>query len=581
MFGFFRKQAAEPIAPAAQTKAPEPGVEHAAPKDSVSEILELLELELGGTIRKLERAAQSVATGAEATAGTLATIRARTDALTGRTNAAQGTASTFALTTEKFTQSAQGIGAQVRDASRLADLATQAAGEARANVDRLRDSSAAIGNVVNLIAQIARQTTLLALNSTIEAARAGEAGRGFAVVATEVKALAVQTQNATEEITKKIEALQRDAEGSADAVHRISQAIDAIRPVFETVNGAVAEQNKTTGEMSDNAASASRFITSVGDSAAEIDGAAKAAETHGESVASAGKAVTQFAEKLKARSAVLLQQKENEARRKHERLPCHLKIEIETTRGVLAAPVYEIARQGLLISGPSASNLPLHQPLNATLENIGACRIRVDEQSKGGAQARFENMSAALSEKIEDQLWTIREENLEFVTRAMEAGVVLNKLFEDAVATGAIPLPDLFDADYVEIPGTDPVQHRARFLDWAERVLPSFQETYLLKDKRIAFCAAVDRNGYLPVHNNIYSQPQRPGDVAWNTANCRNRRIFNDPAGLAAGRNERAYLIQSYARDMGGGNTVMMREIDVPIRVRGRHWGGFRSAYKL
>ncbi len=52
-------------------------------------------------------------------------------------------------------------------------------------------------------------------------------------------------------------------------------------------------------------------------------------------------------------------------------------------------------------------------------------------------------------------------------------------------------------------------------------------------------------------------------------------------AGLAAGRNQRAYLIQSYARDMGNGNTVMMREIDVPIRVQGRHWGGFRTAYKL
>ena len=134
------------------------------------------------------------------------------------------------------------------------------ASEARANVDRLRESSAAIGNVVNLIAQIARQTTLLALNSTIEAARAGEAGRGFAVVATEVKALAVQTQNATEEITRKIEALQKDAAGSAEAVHRISQAIEAIRPVFENVNGAVAEQNQTTGEMSENAASASHFI---------------------------------------------------------------------------------------------------------------------------------------------------------------------------------------------------------------------------------------------------------------------------------------------------------------------------------
>jgi hypothetical protein len=91
----------------------------------------------------------------------------------------------------------------------------------------------------------------------------------------------------------------------------------------------------------------------------------------------------------------------------------------------------------------------------------------------------------------------------------------------------------------------------------------------------------IDRNGYLPVHNKIYSHPQRPGDVAWNTANSRNRRIFNDPAGLAAGRNLRAYLIQSYARDMGNGKMVMMREIDVPIRVNGRHWGGFRTAYRL
>ena len=196
----------------------------------------------------------------------------------------------------------------MRDAGNLADQASDAAREASVNVDRLRESSAAIGNVVNLIAQIARQTTLLALNSTIEAARAGEAGRGFAVVATEVKALAAQTQNATEEITRKIEALQRDAAGSVDAVHRITQAIEAIRPVFEHVNGAVAEQNATTGEMADNAASASSFIASVGNSATEIDSATKEAEAHGESVAKAGRAVTNFAQKLKSRCAVLLRQ---------------------------------------------------------------------------------------------------------------------------------------------------------------------------------------------------------------------------------------------------------------------------------
>jgi methyl-accepting chemotaxis protein len=583
-FGLFRKRRPEPAATViAPQAAPVAAADSSAPSDSDSarEILELLELELGAMIRQLERAAHSVAGGAEATAATLTTIRQRTDALTGRTSAAQSTATTFSLAADKFTHSAQGIGSQVRDASKLADEASTAAQEASANVDRLRESSAAIGNVVNLIAQIAKQTTLLALNSTIEAARAGAAGRGFAVVASEVKALAVQTQNATEEITKKIDALQKDAAGSVDAVHRISQAIEAIRPVFENVNGAVAEQNETTREMSDNAASASHFIVSVGDSAAEIDSATKEAEAHGESVARAGKDVTTFAQKLKSRCAVLLRQGGREDPRKRERLPCNLKIEIQTARGPITAAVYEIAMEGILICGPEAERLPRNESLDATVESIGACRIRVGEYSKAGAQARFEKPDAALSELIEDKLWSIRDENTEFVTRAMEAGAALTKIFEDAVKSGAISMNDMFDEDYVEIAGTNPVQHRTRILNWADSALPPFQEAFLAKDPRMVFSAMIDRNGYLPVHNKIYSHPQRPGDVAWNTANCRNRRIFNDPAGLAAGRNLRSYLIQSYARDMGNGKTIMMREIDVPIRVNGRHWGGFRTAYKL
>ena len=583
-FGLFRKRLPEPAAPAVTPVAPAPAPVADAPGgadgDSAKEILELLELELGGMIRQLERAANSVAGGAEATAATLTTIRQRTDALTGRTSAAQSTATTFSQAADKFTHSAQGIGTQVRDASKLADEASAAAREASLNVVRLRESSAAIGNVVNLIAQIARQTTLLALNSTIEAARAGSAGRGFAVVATEVKALAVQTQNATEEISKKIDALQRDAAGSVDAVHRISQAIEAIRPVFENVNGAVAEQNETTSEISDNAASASNFIASVGESAAEIDSVTKEAEVHGESVASAGKAVTMFAQKLKARCAVLLRQNERKDR-KSQPLPCNLAMEIQTARGPITAPAYEISIEGILIGGPESEKLPLNETLNATLHSIGACKIRVREHSKAGAQARFEAADAALKEKIEDKLWSIQDENTESVTRAMEAGRTLTRVFEDAVKSGAISMDDMFDTEYVEIAGSNPVQYRTRVLDWADRALPAFQEAFLARDPRMAFCVMIDRNGYLPVHNKIYSQPQRSGDVAYNTANSRNRRIFNDTAGLAAGRNLRAYLIQSYARDMGNGKTIMMREIDVPIRVNGRHWGGFRTAYKL
>jgi methyl-accepting chemotaxis protein len=581
--GLFRKPAPQP--PVAEPTAAKPASPTEAVDTSEAEsskqILELLEIELGGMIRQLERAAGSVADGAEATGATLSAVRQRTDALSLRSNEAQSTATIFSQAAGKFADSAEGIGSQVRDAGRLADEASAAAADASANVDRLKESSAAIGNVVNLIAQIARQTTLLALNSTIEAARAGTAGRGFAVVASEVKALAVQTQEATEEIKKKIDALQRDAAGSVEAVHRISQAIQAIRPVFENVNGAVAEQTQTTSEMNENAATASNFIASVGNSATEIDHAAKEAEAHREHVANAGKAVTVFAQKLKTRCAVLLGTNMRADRRKQERLPCNLKIEIDAPQGKIAASVYEISLENILIGGPEAARVPLNQMLSVTLEDIGACKIRTGERSSAGVQASFMSNDAALVEKIEDCLWSIHDENTEFVTRAMEAGVQLNQMFEQAVASGAVPIDALFDTDYVEIPGTNPLQHRTRILDWADRALPAFQEAFLAKDPRMVFCVAIDRNGYLPVHNKIYSHPQRAGDVAWNTANSRNRRIFNDTAGLAAGRNQRTYLIQSYARAMGNGKTVMMREIDVPIRVRGKHWGGFRTAYKL
>src|SRR3954467_15865791 len=124
-FGLFRKRLPDMAATATAPQAAQP-VAHSEPaaaveSDSAKEILELLELELGAMIRQLERAANSVAGGAEATAATVSDIRQRTDALTGRTNAAQSTASTFAHAAEKFTRSAHGIGAHSREAGKPVD----------------------------------------------------------------------------------------------------------------------------------------------------------------------------------------------------------------------------------------------------------------------------------------------------------------------------------------------------------------------------------------------------------------------------------------------------------------------------
>jgi methyl-accepting chemotaxis protein len=577
---FWRRSAsAEPSdSTTPQTPDASKPVSAVAADDGAKDVLDLLDVELKGMVRQLERAAASVAGGAQSASETLAAIRQRTDSLNARASGARTTAETFSQAAENFTRSANDIGTQVRDAGRLADDASTAAQEASANVDRLQQSSAAIGNVVDLIAKIARQTALLALNSSIEAARAGEAGRGFAVVATEVKALASQTQNAIDEIRSKVEALQNDAASSIAAVHKITSSIAAIRPVFDAVNTAVAEQGKTTGDMVHSASATTGFIATVGESATEIDGATRGAETDGARVAEAGLAVKALVDKLKARCAILLRRKDKAGGEATARLPCNIAIEIKTAGAAIKAEVHEIARKDVLISGPSAAGLPKMTVLAAQLAGVGDCKIRVVEHTPTGARAEFVLVDA---EAIEDTLFAIHDENSDAIARAMQTGEALNALFESAVARGDISIDDLFDETYVAIDGTNPQQHRTKFLAWAERALPDLQERFKTADARLAFCACVDRNGYLPVHNAIYSKAQRAGDVAWNTANSRNRRIFNDAAGLAAGRNTRAYLMQSYPRDMGNSVTIWMREIDVPIKVQGRHWGGFRTAYKL
>ena len=161
-----------------------------------------------------------------------------------------------------------------------------------------------------------------------------------------------------------------------------------------------------------------------------------------------------------------------------------------------------------------------------------------------------------------------------------KAAAEVGAIFERAVADGEIDMASLFDEKYVPIPGTDPQQMMTRFVKLTDTRLRRLQEELLTANPRITFAAAVDRNGYLPTHNVIYSKPQGT-DAVWNAANCRNRRIFGDRTGLGAGRNQRAFLLQTYRRDMGGGVFVLMKDVSAPIRVNGRHWGGFRIGFKV
>ncbi len=166
----------------------------------------------------------------------------------------------------------------------------------------------------------------------------------------------------------------------------------------------------------------------------------------------------------------------------------------------------------------------------------------------------------------------IETEDTPLIRHCIAKAGEVSTLFEQAIRSGAMSLSDLFDENYTPIRGTDPLQHMTRFTQHTDRLLPPIQEAMLEFDPRVTFCAAIDRNGFLPTHNHIYSQPQS-SDPVWNAGNCRNRRIFNDRTGLAAGRNTKPFLLQTYRRDMGGGNFTLMKDLSAPITINGRHWG--------
>ena len=159
---------------------------------------------------------------------------------------------TVATGTEEMSVTIKEIAKNAAEAAKVATAAVSRAQRTNDLVGKLGESSTEIGNVLKVITSIAEQTNLLALNATIEAARAGEAGKGFAVVANEVKELAKETARATEDITRKIEAIQADTTSAVSAIGEITNVIGQINDIQTTIASAVEEQAATTNEMGRN-----------------------------------------------------------------------------------------------------------------------------------------------------------------------------------------------------------------------------------------------------------------------------------------------------------------------------------------
>jgi methyl-accepting chemotaxis protein len=265
-------------------------------RDEVGEMsaaLERMRVSVRDTVARIVDTSAALASSSTGLAGAGAQIGGSAGEASTQATMVAAAAEQVSANVQTVSAGAEEMGASIREIAHNANEAAKVAAQAVAvaesttgTVAKLGESSTEIADVVKVITSIAEQTNLLALNATIEAARAGEAGKGFAVVATEVKELAQETARATEDIARRVQAIQGDTAGAVEAIAEISAIIGKINDYQLTIAGAVEEQSATTAEMNRNVAEAA---SGAGDIAANITGVADATRT---TMAAVGDATT-------------------------------------------------------------------------------------------------------------------------------------------------------------------------------------------------------------------------------------------------------------------------------------------------
>jgi methyl-accepting chemotaxis protein len=165
-----------------------------------------------------------------------------------------------------------------------------------------------------------------------------------------------------------------------------------------------------------------------------------------------------------------------------------------------------------------------------------------------------------------------------FILTAQEATRLIVQAIERGLDGELVSMADVFDRDYRLIPGTNPPQHDSRFCDFADAYVRPILDRFKASDARIIGSAITDVNGYLPTHLTERSLPPS-ADPVWNDANCRNKRIFMDDTTRNAVASERPAMLGTYRMELGD-RFVPVKNVFVPLWVKGRRWGNFELAYR-
>ncbi|MDP6706469.1 MAG: methyl-accepting chemotaxis protein [Alphaproteobacteria bacterium] len=266
---------------------------------AMMELADGFEASVKGVVELVSAASGEMETTARSMAETAARAGERTGAVATASEQASANVQTVASASEELAASIREISGQVTGSAEIAQDAVGAAEAATRQVQGLAEASQQIGEVVDLINDIASQTNLLALNATIEAARAGEAGKGFAVVASEVKNLATQTAKATEKIAAQITGIQGATGEAVGAIEDVAKTIAEINQIASGIAAAVEEQGAATGEISRNVQEAASGTQEVNVNIAGVSEAAAETKQSTGQVLDAAKDLAQQSEALR------------------------------------------------------------------------------------------------------------------------------------------------------------------------------------------------------------------------------------------------------------------------------------------
>jgi len=225
--------------------------------------------ELSSLAKGMETGARTSSERAGSVAAAAEEMSANMNSVAAASEQAATNVNMVATATEEMSTTISRIAENTEQASSITRTAVEQARGATEKVDVLGKAASEISKVTEVISEISAQTNLLALNATIEAARAGEAGKGFAVVANEIKVLAKQTSEATQQIRQQIEGIQTSTGATIEEIREITKVIDQVNEIVSTIATAIEEQAATTSEIGGNVVQAAQGITEVNENVAQ------------------------------------------------------------------------------------------------------------------------------------------------------------------------------------------------------------------------------------------------------------------------------------------------------------------------